>query len=216
MFYLNYFVSFLSPLLGIWLGRNNRISLWYIVLASFLSDAISLLLKKIGCPHALVSNLFLLVEFGLVCYYFKKSIWAHKFSITYWTVVGIMSIWFVFNTLDLYASTTNDKFALNYWGASFFCILYNFLSVAGLYKIMKQTQLIRLEKSPLFIACITYLIYASGAFFLFLFKQTALEESPKIFEIPWVFFFMPLNALKNILLAFCLKNVPKGVNIRTY
>jgi hypothetical protein len=210
-----YYCSLLSPLLAIWTGRRLRISLWYYALACFVADILSFFLKRIGSSHSIVSNLFILVEFLLVTYFFKTSLWGEKYRKPYWLVVGILSAFFIVGSVFKEISATISYQAYNYIEASMFYFIYILLSLLGFYKIMKEASIGRLEQSPLFFACVAFLLYASGTFLIFLFNDLATAHDRNLYASIWIYFFRPLNIIKNVLLAYCLRNVATGIQSRT-
>lgn len=209
-------LSLLSPILGLWMGRDKKISLWYYLLISIVIDFVALILKKIGCPHSLLSNLFLILEFWFVSYYFKQNLWSKKWNKTYWTTMLMISLMFLINTYKGYLNASTDMEAFNFFDAAFFYIVYILLSILSMYKIMKEFNNESKENYALLLASVAFVLYASGTFLLLLFKNHLIDEDLKSFALVWVYFFRPLNTLKNILLAFSLKNVPKSSNIRTH
>lgn len=209
-------MSLLSPIIGLWMGRDRKISLWYYLLISIVIDVVTLILKKLGCPHSMLSNLFLLSEFWLVSYYFKRNLWHKKGDKYYWSIMVLISLLFFNNTYNIYIGATSDIEAFNYFDAAFFYIIYIILSILSMFKIMKEYNNESKENYALLLASIAFVIYASGTFLILLFKDHLADKDLITFGLIWVYFFRPLNTLKNILLAFCLKNVPKSSNIRTY
>lgn len=205
-----YFMSLLSPLVGLWMGRKRKISLWYYLLICIVTDIVTLVFKKTGCPHAIVSNLFLLTEFWIISFYFKRSIWNKKWDKIYWVLTIAISLFFIEETYSSSRNASSDIESLNYFDAAFFYVIYILFSVVGLYKVMENFAMTSNENNSLLLSCVAFVLYASGTFLLLLFKDHVTDQDLNTYGMAWVYFFRPLNTLKNILLAFSLKNVPKG------
>lgn len=71
---------------------------------------------------------------------------------------------------------------------------------------MKSERLVNLAHSSLFIISVAILLYASGSYMLFLFKPYLERINLEMMRRFWFYLFLPLNILKNILIAIALYN----------
>lgn len=206
LYKLIYYLSILSPLPAIIIAGRRRSVLWYYVLMSFLSDITSYILGIYKLPHAVVSNTFMLAEFVLLTAYFKRALLGDKYRNQYIAIVGLLSLWFIINSFSRINDSASDADGMNYFFTSFFYILYLLLSLFSFYKIMKSERLVNLAHSSLFIISVAILLYASGSYMLFLFKPYLERINLEMMRRFWFYLFLPLNILKNILIAIALYN----------
>lgn len=94
-------------------------------------------------------------------------------------------------------------------GGSFFAFTYILYSILGFYAILKEQKIIYLERSWFFWLNVAIIIYASGAFLLFLFKSDLVRINEKFYLKLWNNIFLILNTVKNLLLAVALYYYPK-------
>jgi len=197
-------ISNVSPLPAIAAGRRYRNALWFYMLACITADVSSLVFKQFDKDHIIVSNLFLLTEFILVGYYFVTTLWRRKkmqVAIPLMLIAGF----YIFNTVaNMMHVKEHSDVAYNYLGASLFYITYIIFSLMGLFRVMQKVDVVRLERSPMFLSSVAMLLYASGALFLLLFKDLIVKADIKLFGNLWIYFFLPLNIIKNLLIALSL------------
>ncbi len=93
---------------------------------------------------------------------------------------------------------------LNTFGYSILLIIFIFYSINGLYFILKEERNMYIERSEFFWANVAILTYASGTFFIFLFKDYLHDRNANAFNLIWLTAFVSLNSIKNFLLAFSL------------
>lgn len=210
--YIILFLSNLSAIPAIWIGRKSKTTLWYYAIACLTADALSFTLKQYHIDHSIVSNLFLLTEFVTVTSYFKYAFIKDRHNVIFAILLGIIGLVFCYNTYRRWLNANVEAQAFNYIDASLFYVAYILLSVGGLYKVMLEMQTVKIEKSPLFLASVGFLVYASGALFPFIYKNIAIETDLKHFAKIWGYFFLPLNIIKNVLIAFSLHCASAGKN----
>ncbi|MBS1772809.1 MAG: hypothetical protein JST82_08110 [Bacteroidetes bacterium] len=201
-----YYVSILSPLLGVWVGRNSKSILWYYMCTCFVADVINYNFKQMHISHVWISNLFIIVEFVFVTSYFKNVFFSKAHQQIFIAFLAIVAALFLYNSYTITAVDGDASKNYNYAFTAVFFIVYIMLSLAGLFKIMREAKVPRLQSSPLFLSCIAFLLYSSGALFIFLAKDEIVRIDKQAFAVIWPFFFMPLNITKNILVAFSLHN----------
>lgn len=203
--YIIVIISNLSALPAIWVGRKDRYILWYYALACFVADLTSFSLKQIHIPHVAVSNLFFITEFILITSYFKNVFLGKKYQQLIIVIQAIIAALFLYNSYTITAVDGDTSKNYNYAFTSVFFVIYIIFSLGGLFKIMKEANVAKIEQSPLFLSCIAFLLYASGALLIFLAKDEIVRIDKQFYSIIWPFFFMPLNITKNILVAFSLR-----------
>lgn len=192
------YLSVLSPLIPVWTGRKIKNEIWYYALACFIFDVNALILKALHVERLWASNLFFLVEFILVSCYFHQYVFDKKFRKQVLIVLGLVAAYFVVDTC------WHSVLKPNYVGAGLFYCFYILFAVVGLYKVMKETEYLMIERSPLFIFCVAFLIYASGSLIIFLFEHEILKNDKEFTYIMWLFVRNPMNILKNILIGYGL------------
>jgi hypothetical protein len=195
------FISILSPLFPILLGakRNRRSYIWWYAWAGMIADLVVFFLKHI-CkqPTAWVSNVFVITEFVLILLYFSAKVFRFKiFPLL--VMMGTGLIFFAFTTFYF-----KGPFKVNLIGISVLNVIYIILCVLGYYRILKEQQIVHLEKYSGFWIISGIFIYASGSFFLFLEADALTAVNAKLMMMFWLSLFAPLNTLKNILLGIGL------------
>ena len=193
------FISILSPLVPLLVGIKKRYSiLWLYVFTGFFFDLLISILKRIPANRHWAANLFVLVEFLLISFYYKKKIF--RSAIFFYSLIMILSAFFVCTTL---AKILTD---LNTFGYSIFLFIFILYGITGLYLILKEKKMLFIEKSSFFWANAAFILYASGNFLLFLFKDFMHEKNLLAFNLLWAVCFLTLNILKNLLLAIALSS----------
>jgi hypothetical protein len=205
--YVILFMSNVSALPAIWIGRKERSVLWSYALACFTADALSFTFRQFHINHSIVSNLFLITEFVLIATYFKLILIGKSHKYAFLAIVSTVCLLFAWRTVVNTIRANSDAEAFNYKDAAWFSVCYMLLSIAGLYKVMSEMETVRIEQSPLFLSCVAILLYASGTLFPFIYKDIVLHTEPEFEQFKkkiWPYFFLPLNIIKNVLLAFSL------------
>lgn len=197
-------LSNVSPLPAIVAGRRYKMALWYYVIACIAADASSLMFKQFDRSHTTVTDLFLLTEFVLVSYYFVQKLWRRPKGPIVIVLVLVGAVYVYHTIVSMLHVREFADVAYNYFGASLFYFTYIIFSLLGLFRVMQKVDVARLERSPLFLSSVAFLLYASGALFLLLFKDLIVKADMKLFGNLWIYFFLPLNIIKNLLIAVSL------------
>lgn len=197
-------LSILSPLVAIIAGFGTRKQtlLWYYPLTGFVFDVtISFLKRGLHMSHKWPANIFILAEFILIsCIYRKHLFRSRKAFILF--VTGF-SLAFTAHTLSY------SLLEFNKTGSSIFTFIYIIYGIYGLYTILKKQDVIYLEKSWFFWLNVALIIYASGNFLLFLFRDYMVRENRELYLLLWKNVFLTLNIIKNLLLAVSLYRLSK-------
>jgi hypothetical protein len=192
-------LSIFSPLLSVIVGWNKKHSLiWiYAVCAIFFDVFTSIYLKKVVKVNSQWSaNLFVLLEFVLISFYYKERIFWNRGL--FYTILVSFSVFFVVST------TYFSPFVFNLFGASFFCLAYIIYTISAFYFMLQKKEILFLHRSSFFWVNVAFLIYASGTFLLFLSKDYLMTTDARFFMRLWSIVFVTLNIIKHILLALGL------------
>lgn len=194
--YILLFLSNLSAIPAIWIGRREKSSLWFYALASLLFDINGYVLNALHIERLWASNLFFLIEFVLVSAYFIRNVIPPKAQRVTGVLSLLVALCFIFNTWN------RNIMLPNYIGAAILCSFYIFYSMLGLYKVITEIEFVLVERNPLFIFCVAFLLYASGTFIIFLFEHKLWHFQDQFLESIWRLIRNPLNTIKNLLLAY--------------
>lgn len=196
--------SILSPLLPLLTGIRKRKTLpWLYCLLGLSADLLIVLLRRVlEVNYKIVTNSFFLLEFIIVTFLFSRLFISKKF---FYTTLTIPSIFFIVSTIMLGADKNN------YQGGTVFYFIYILYGLAGLYSILAKQEFIFLEKSWFFWLAVTFTIYASGAFLLFLFLDYLMALDSDRFMFLWRHIFLVLNVLKNCLFVIIIFCYPKPI-----
>lgn len=199
-------ISVLSPLLPLWVGREDRTSLlWLYVATGLFFDLLLNTCKSIpGFNYLWIGNLYALIEFLFISFIYKKILFNNS--------VAFFSIVTTFITCFIIINIRYTIWKFNTVGASIFYLIYMFYSITGFYKLLTEQKFLFLEKSRLFWLHCAFLIYGSGNFLLFLFTDYLIMANNSLFRILWSTFFLIINTTLNILIAVALskKNIPEN------
>lgn len=192
-------LSIFSPLLSVVAGWNKKGSLiWIYALCALFFDAFtSLYLKRVLQVNVQWSaNLFVLLEFLLISFYYKERIFKNK--AVFYIILVLFSVFFVVTTLYF------SPFVFNLFGASFFCLAYITYTIYAFYLMLQKKEILFLHRSASFWVNVAFLIYSSGTFLLFLSKDYLMTTDARFFMRLWSIVFVSLNITKHVLLAFGL------------
>ena len=191
------YLSNLSALLAVWTGRRERTVIWLYALLSFIFDMNGYVLNALDIERKWASNIFFLVEFVLISTYFIREVFpGYKKALR--IIVAVISLYFVVHTC------MKSVWVSNYVDAAIMYELYIFFSICGLYKVMQEIKYVMVERNPLFIFCIAFLLYASGSLFIFLVGNDFLQTERDFIIGIWKLVRNPLNIVKNLLIAYGL------------
>jgi len=193
------FASILSPIIPLLVGIRNRVNLLsiYLLTALGFDIAISLIKRVFHVNIGIATNLFILAEFVLLSLIIRKN--AFRNNSVFIAIASLLALFFIAHTV------WKSVFQVNITGASIFIFLYIIYGILGLYAILREQAVTFLERSGFFWFCIAVIIYASGAFLLFLFRDYIVAKDAQLFGRMWQTIFLCLNITKNLLLAPALK-----------
>lgn len=188
----------MSALIPLWTGRMERKSLlWLYVATGLFFDLLINVNKRIlHYNHYWLANLFILFEFLLVSFVYRKIIFKNQ--LVYYTLVISITSYFCIS------SFANSVWKFNTSAASFFYFIYIIYAISGLYRLLIEQKFLFLEKSGVFWMHCAFLIYGSGNFLLFLFTDYLMAADNELFKLLWSTFFLIINITLNLLLAVAL------------
>jgi hypothetical protein len=99
---------------------------------------------------------------------------------------------------------------VNFTDASLLYGMYIMYSLVGLYKVITEIEYVMVERNPLFIVSVAFLLYASGNFIIFLFENNVLLMNKELKSGLWLYIHNPLNILKNFMLGYAFLLIKKG------
>lgn len=191
--------SILSPFFPLIYGWRRRFSiLWWYAFASLSADLVTSLFKRVLHRNfEWQGNIFALIEFTLIAFYYRHKIWKADSRFYIFWICGLL---FFLG----YTSLGHYWFSFNGIAISVFLLSYMSLGVLGFYTLIKEQQTIFIEQSSFFWANVAIFIYASGTFFLFLLADRLKKNDLNSLVLLWRTVFLSLNILKNILLGIAL------------
>ncbi len=193
-------LSMLSVALPLWTGRRVRGFLWYYVLLSALCDSFYYL--NLWPPYAYwFGNAFWAAQFGLVTGFFAEAIpflRARRWRRAIAGGVGVVVILFCIHACE------EDFRVLDFHGGAALYGLLLLPVMAGFYSLVQGPLVARLERSPLFLVCVAFLLYSAGSFLLLLFMPRFRQTDHSFVRTLWVVLHDGLNILKNLLIARAL------------
>lgn len=146
-------------------------------------------------PWHWVSNLFLVLEFVLVSWFLSRKILIRRaYTIMQYLLTGTALLYLVHTA---YRSVESPNYA---FGAAFYITMI-ILSVLGFFKVIREVEVVKIERSPLFVYCTAFLLYAAGCFVLLLFIPDVTSTNMTLMYHLWVFHNC-INILKNIVIFF--------------
>lgn len=188
-----------TPILPLVFGYKKwNTLLWWYVMAGFATDMIAgHILKPMGFNIEWLSNLYMVVNFTILTIYVGLPLSKSNQQKLY-VVAGIIAIIFSVYCIQ------HSVFLFNGLGLS----MLNFTSVLfGMYALYCMLQELRVEKiqqSEYFWANVSFIIYNSGNFLLFLFHDYLLAEKKEILILLWAYILFSMNILDRILLTIAI------------
>lgn len=208
--YIIKYASNLSALPAIWVGRREKHVLWYYALVSFAFDVNSFLLGVLGMKKMWSSNMFFFFEFLLVSAYFVRYVFAVRMRPAAIASLSTICAAFVVHTINHnHLQPGFFSWKPNYIGTAWLYGLYMFYSIYGLFRVMTEMEFVMIEKNPLFIFCIAFLLYSTGSFIILLFENELVKQEIGFVDNLWVFIRNPANIIKNLLIAYGLWLIKK-------
>lgn len=200
-------MSILSLLIPLSVGIRKRDTLlWRYCLTGFLFEIMITLLRRTTYGNYYIpSNFFLLTEFVIVSFLFKRG-GIFKSDVTFYAFVSSLSALFVLTSVH------KSVWELNLTGGSLFYFTYILYGIAGLHRILRRQEHIFLDKNWFFWLCASFTIHSAGGFFVFLFRDILMQKDWKEFMALWTYIFLSLNVLKNILISIAIYRYKRPYN----
>lgn len=200
------YFSIVSPLLVIFWGAKNKKHLdvsmrliFYLSIASFFSDIISLILSKYDLNNLWIIQIWGLTQGILLFLFFSTVIDISIKRIRAFLVLFI--IYYVINSIFIEGLNQYNSLAM-----SIEAIIMIVLCFIYFHKLYTDEVGVFLERIPVFWVVIGILFYFSGALFSFLLSSDILSKAPDRFYNSWIFH-NSVNIIKNILFAIGLWKV---------
>lgn len=177
--------------------KSLRVVFLYIIYC-ILNELASYYLQLVRSENLLILfALFTVAELSFFClfyYYILPDNKAKKFIFPAWLCFIIFSLidFFFINKRDRFDSFTSGLQSIFIIGM---CIYYLFLQIKG------STNL-QVYSTSNFWIIITFLIYLSGLFFLYILTETMIND--KAFQIQYLYINSIFNILKNVLLSIAM------------
>lgn len=191
-------LSIISPIIPLWVGRNEKKSLLWIHAATGISFDILINIERrlLHGNYYWLANLFVIAEFLII-----SAIYRHLFSRNTWLFCGLLAMLSVYFCV---ATIHTSVWKFNTSGASVFYFTYVVYAILGLYRMLTEQKFMFLDQSREFWVHCAFLIYGSGNFLLFLFSDYLMASDNSMFKLLWSLFFLTINITLNILLAIAL------------
>jgi hypothetical protein len=193
-------LSILSPLLPIITGKHNRKEpLWMYSFLCFTTDLTELVLKEeFHFNLTEIAHITLLIEIVSFYYYFyKRSVIPTR--IAFWIITSIAVIFYILHTLF-----SISWHQLNTGGYSVVLMSYILLSMLGFRNILHNQRTKYIGTSAFFWGNTAIMVYACGAFFIFLFKDKVYSVNAELFGQLWIYGYLTFYITKNLLLGVAL------------
>lgn len=192
--------SIVSPLIPIFIGirKKKYVLLWVYSITGFSFDILITLLKRyFHVSYQWPTNIFMLLEFLIISFIYRDRIFKN-YRAFFQLFILALSLYFVFRTIS------KSVYVFNMYDSCFFSLSYMVYSITGFNAILKERQVVYLEKSWFFWLNIAFVVYASGVFFLFLFKEDLKKADLQLYLLLWNNIFCLLNVFKYCIIAVAL------------
>lgn len=189
--------SRLSGLPAVWLGRKTRGMLWYYAWASLLADLYGFVASEVF--HWRLNRLQLIIfsvaELLLVGAYYNQQLFPKRWRKAVFAGAIILAVWLVFDT----AKKGFDKAQ---WEArAILNVPLILCCIAALFKVIRNIEYAKIERSPLFIFSAAFLLYAAYSELLMLFAEHFRSAPVALRQELWSVHDF-LNAIKNLAIAY--------------
>lgn len=197
-------LSIFSPLVPLVTGfRRKNSLLWVYPLVAFFFDLLGSFLKRgLHVDNGWAANLFMLTEFILLSFLFKDRIFRNSTVLFYLFLTGL-SLFFIGYTL------THSVWKFNMLACCPFLLMYLCYGIAGLYALLQKQETTHVERSWFFWFNVAVLVYAAGAFLIYLFKDYLIRIDEEKYMGLWSNVYLLVNITKNILLGVALYHFRK-------
>ncbi len=168
--------------------RGRRVLLWWYALVCILFDlAISYCKHRTHINLYLLANPFFLCEFLLVTWAYWQQLGRKQLFPLLATALSAVFIW-----------RTKGLSQMDFMGVGAFYFAYIVYSLLGFYSIISHFSEEAIGKSFFFWMNVAFLIYGSGAFLMFLFREFLTGQNAALYNQLWKYGFVSLNIIKNI------------------
>ncbi len=180
--------------------------IFYYILYCILNESISVYLQTIQSQKIyILFSIFTVLEFSFFClfyYYILPNNKAKKYIFPLWLCFILFSFidFFYINGMTGFDSFTSGLQTLLIIGM---CIYYLFFQIKG-------SNNLYIYSTSNFWIIITFLIYLSGTFFLYIMAETMIKD--KAFRIQYIYINSIFNILKNVLLSIALLMKSSQIN----
>jgi hypothetical protein len=183
-------------LIGCW--RQRFTLLWFYAAAGFITE----LLTPVVAEKQVVGNLFLLTEFLLISFYYRKQLF--KKNLLFSIITTSASLYFILSTIN------KPTGYLNLEDASVFCLIYIIYGLLFFYTFLKKdpSENSQLRFAELGVNIALY-VFASGSLMIFLFSPFVLKNEPDLFIAIWFTVYIGLNIFRYSFIAIALYQKPK-------
>ncbi len=190
----SYIILFLPLTIGAFgykaLSKDQKL-IFLFVIATFVNDSLSLLLKVLHETNLWVYHFFVPVSFVIVlrvyAHHLSRNLFVNRtfniVSLTFVALAVINSVWV----------QKLDDFNSNMISLSSF--IYMILAIRYFYRLIKTRKQERLEREPMVWFNTGVLLYHSGSLILFLFVNNLIDGSPDLLLSSWW-----MNAILNVML----------------
>ncbi|PSK92156.1 hypothetical protein [Taibaiella chishuiensis] len=193
-------LSTLAPFFPLIAGFRQRSSIiWWYCLFSLTTDLLTYYLRQQEIQLSLPGNIFAGIEFLCLLFFYKNKVFLRRNTLFY--IILASGILFFLTTTSL----GPGWFTLNRMGITMFLLLYIVLALTGFYMLLREQNSRSAERSSFFWVNTAVLLFASGAFFMFLYTANIKSAADKkALSQLWFTLFQVINILKNILLGIAL------------
>lgn len=198
------YISICSPLAVLFAGKSDKALLWWYAAAALFSDVSGLISMLLHFRIPGHGNLFMILELCFITTYYRR---VFDRRILFNMLCLLLVCFFIVHQLFLRpydASVPYSRYRVDLTAGALFYLLYIMLAIAGFYKLVTGPLIDNILKSELFWVNVTFLVYASGVFFMFVFAETIRKQDVALGAMLWSTLFCGLNITKNILLAKAL------------
>lgn len=190
-------VSVSATLLPLITGLKNwKTLLWMYIFIGFSFDIALILLKFVAKVNVTpLANIYVLIEFAILNFYFSHTIPTAKKIIL--STAGLIASAYIFQLVSQGIYTRYGSYS------ALFALDYIILSLFGFYTILKQHKHTHIERSTFFWVNVALLVGFSGKFLVFLFEDYLNAHYKHLWEGIW-YLFNVINVIVNILFAVAL------------
>ena len=194
--------------------RNNNEKtlkvIFYYILYCAVNEFTGLYLHEIGIKISpILFGIFTIAEFSFFCFFYYYALPTTLIKRTVPKIWGIFSVFACIDFVLIDKMNTYGSFAV---GIEYICIIL--MCIYYLIVQLKGVNNLSVYSTSNFWVIITFLIYTSGTFFLYILADKMLSD--RTFRIQYIFINSAFNILKNILLsmAMLMKHAPVNAHIQ--